>query len=83
MSGERCGPPWGCLVTQEERLQGVGLAPWPPGPEVRPGLVQSFPLGGAPRQTSGLSLGDSKHHPLPQYPRESGVSQPCSTLPGD
>lgn len=52
------------------------------GREVRPGLVQSFPLGGAQRQTSGLSLGDSKHHPLPQYPGESGV-EPCSTLPRD
>lgn len=51
MSGERCGPPWGCLVTQEER-QGVGLAPWPLGPEVRPSLVRSFPLGGG--QESGL-----------------------------
>lgn len=65
MSGERCGPPWGCLVTQEERLQGVGLAPWPLGPEVRPGLVGSFPLGGARSQASGLSLGVSKHYPLP------------------
>lgn len=61
MSGERCGPARGCLVTQEELLQGVGLAPWPLGPEVRPGLVLSFPLGGARRQTSGRSLGDSKH----------------------
>lgn len=64
MSGERCGAPWGCLVTQEERLQGVGLAPWPLGPELSPGLVGSFPLGGARSQASGLSLGVSKHYPL-------------------
>lgn len=79
MSGERCGPPWGCLVTQEER-QGVGLAPWPLGPEVRPSLVGSFPLGGARSQASGLSLGVSKHPPT-WYPGKSGVNQPCP-LPG-
>lgn len=81
MSGERCGPPWGCLVTQEERLQGVGLAPWPLGPEVRPGLVGSFPLGGARSQASGLSLGVSKHYPLP-VPRKVWSKPALPTFTG-
>lgn len=55
----------GLLGNSEERLQGVGPAPWPLSPEVRPGLVGSFPLGGARSQASGLSLGVSKHYPLP------------------
>lgn len=79
MSGERCGSPWGCLVTQEERLQGVGLAPWTLGPEVRPGLVGSFTLGGAQKQ---MSLGDRKYPFALSTQQSLGESQQLSLSVG-
>lgn len=66
MSGERCGPPQGCRA-----LQGVGLAPWPLGPEVRPGFAE-FSSGWGMEADSGLSLGGQQTPPAAMVCRRAG-----------